>query len=75
MELNNNTMGIDIGFHIWPALSETENDLWEIFLQEICQHYRNDPYINIGEQCIIFTVGENPSLSKQGVLFQNKREM
>lgn len=64
-------MGIDAGFDMVPRLSrgtaDTQN--WGRFINVIKDHYKDDAQVETTTNCILFKVGEYPSLPFEGHKF------
>ena len=61
-------MGIDAGFDMVPRLTKGAVDLhnWEQVINLIKSHYKDDVRVEVKPNCILFKVGEHPSLPFEG---------
>ncbi|KAF9475251.1 hypothetical protein BDN70DRAFT_924106 [Pholiota conissans] len=66
-------MGIDTGFDFYPPLTNSQEDqvAWERFFNDVKRAFQDDDTMIINRKgSIEFTVGEHPSLPKDGYRFR-----
>jgi hypothetical protein len=66
---------VEIGFDFYHHLEEHEGEKWNNFFQQVLHEFESDPNVEVTNDKLIFHVGQNPVLFKDGTTFRRFSSM